>query len=78
VVDPKPDQSAVGAAVGDDRHRHVDPAGLPVQVEDHLLECTSLGDHIVDPVERDVARREPRTQVGDVHLERPRAQIPPV
>jgi hypothetical protein len=51
VVDPQFDEPSVGPAVGDDCDRHGDSPGLTIEVENHLLECPCLRDHVVDGLE---------------------------
>ena len=76
-VHPQFLDASVGLAVGDDRDRKVDSLGLTVEVENHLPKAASLGDDVLDVLDRDVAPREPRFRFGGVRLERPRALDPP-
>jgi hypothetical protein len=71
-VDPQLVDPSVGLAVGDDRDRNVDVPCLTVEVQDHLLEAASLGDDMLDILDRDAAPAEPRVRFGDERLERPR------
>jgi hypothetical protein len=68
VVDPQFGESSVGPAVSDDRDWHVDSPGLTFEVENHLLECPCLRDHVVDGLERHVVLSEPRLEFADVRL----------
>jgi hypothetical protein len=51
VVDPQLQESPVGPAIGNDRYRDVDAPAITVEMEDHLLEPTWLGEDVVDRVE---------------------------
>lgn len=48
LVDP------AGLAVGHDHNREVDWPCLTVEVEDYLLEALSLGDDVLDVLDRDI------------------------
>ena len=51
----------------------VDSSDLTVEVENHLVEALSLGDDVLDVLDRDVVPTEPRARFGHERLERPYA-----
>jgi hypothetical protein len=73
VVDAQLLEPAVGPAVGDDRDTDLNPPGLGIEVDDHLLEPARPHDHVVDVVDRHAPLREPGLSLGDERLERSRA-----
>ena len=72
-VDPQLVDPSVGLAVGDDRDRKLDSPRLTIEVQDHLLKAASLGNDMLDILDRDVAPSYPRVHLGDERLERSRA-----
>jgi hypothetical protein len=72
-IDPQLVDPPVGPAVGHDRNREVDSSGLTIEVENHLLEALSLGDDVLDVLDRDVVPPESRARFGHERLEGPYA-----
>jgi hypothetical protein len=71
VVDPQLGEPPVGRMVADDRERKLDaPVRVVVEVQEHLLEAAGLEDDVVDVVDGDVARLEPRAELRDERPER--------
>jgi hypothetical protein len=72
-IDPQLVDPPAGPAVGHDCNREVDSACLTVEVENYLLEALSLGDDVLDVLDRDVVPTQPRARFGDERLEGPHA-----